>query len=247
VVLPTFDATAIGQSLPAFDGTSVQIQPAEDRIWLWLQQVAETHPRVRRFETLLMAADAWGTLAGNPDFSGLKMAQLPHRPQYGWQALSDAELEGTAGRARGCLAIVSIMPESVDSRYLTGFLVDEWTETIPLPGVSTGVSFEYNQPNSQAPQCLLLAVPGNFDAGPSWTAQHLAEIVRDTMDLAKVRLVDLDALPAVAGIFPALMFPISSVSPTIQPGPSPLGGGIDSALPFAAFHSGSPDAIPSSQ
>jgi hypothetical protein len=52
-----------------------------------------------------------------------------------------------------------------------------------------------------------VAVPGNFDEA-NWTAEHLAGIVRDTMELAKARLVDLDALPNVAGLAPALMFPI---------------------------------------
>jgi len=45
------------------------------------------------------------------------------------------------------------------------------------------------------PSILLLAVPGQRDAtSQPWDIEDLAEIVRDTMDLAKVRTVDLDAM-----------------------------------------------------
>ncbi len=208
VALPTFDAPA-GQQVASFEvsPSSLAIRPSEDRVWLWLQQVAETHPRVRTLETLLMAAEGWGKLSETSGVPVPQVSQAPLRPEFGWQALSDLELVGTAGRARGCQSIVALAQPAFALSNVAGFLIDEWTETIPASEVTTGVSFEYNQPGQQAPQCFLLAVPGNFDA-PVWGTQHLAGIVRDTMSLARARLVDLDALPAVASLFPALLFPI---------------------------------------
>jgi hypothetical protein len=217
VVLPEFATPGSDPRFAAFNASTIAPVPSEDRIWLWLQQVAETHPRVRVLETLLMVVDAWGTLRGNAAFLGLRLAQLPFRPEFDWQALADAELRGDAGRARGCQSIVGMLPDDFALACVAGFIIDEWTETIPASTVTTGVSFEYNQPGQQAPQCLLLAVPGNFD-DPTWTAEHLAGIVRDTMDLARARLVDLDAFPAVAGIFPALLFPITAGGQPQSPG-----------------------------
>jgi hypothetical protein len=234
---PTLDLSSLAAAgnIADFEVDTVLQPPPPDRIWLWFQQVAETHPRVRRFETALMLMEAWGGLRGNSSFSGLKVAQLFARegaavdasvlePLHGWQALSNAEL-ATSERPRGATSIVAMLPAVVTMEGISGFVIDEWTETMAAPEVATGISFEYNQPACQAPHCFLLAVPGNFEADDGvWTARHLAEIVRDTMDLAKARLVDLDALPAVAGIFPALFFPIRpSKAERITPQPNPLG------------------------
>jgi hypothetical protein len=213
IVLPEFEA----QHAPRFNGSTMKVKPASPRVSLWFQQVAETHPRVRSLETLLMCAAAWRNTSGS-DMTEFRVAQLPPSPEHGWQALSDSELTGTAGRLEGSLSIVAIGPESFDNGNVAGFVIDDWTETIPAPKATTGISFEYNQPNSQAPHCFLLAVPGNFDK-KVWSQDHLAAIVRDTMDLAKVRLVDLDALPRVTGVFPALMFPIGSTVPKTQAPP----------------------------
>jgi hypothetical protein len=205
VVSTQFSAATVQ---PTEDPSLLLAGKAEDRVWLWLQQVAETHLRARKLETLLMVAEAW-----NPA-GALKLGVLQLPVGYPWQALSDSELtplaDSVVRRASGCLSIVAAQPAEVDIGHLSGFRVDQWTETIPASDVKTGVSFEYNQPNSEAPQTILLAVPGNFDT-KYWDPQHLAEIVKDTVDLSKVRLVDYDALPMLGGLLPALMFPIRKV------------------------------------
>jgi hypothetical protein len=239
ITLSAINVLDIEQPVASFD-TALPASPSNERRWLWLQQVAETHPRVRHFETALMAAQAWGAVETSRNFGGLKIAQLtPGLPEgspvYGWQALSDDELVDTPGRVRGAQSIVAMLPvpsiaglTPLDSGQLVGFVMDEWTEKLAAPTVTTAISFEYNQPASQAPQCFLLAVPGNYGSS-RWDAQHLAEIVRETMVLAKARLVDLDALatvtasaPDVTGIFPALMFPISATLPTLFPTEMPI-------------------------
>jgi len=61
--------------------------------------------------------------------------------------------------------------------------------------MNTGVSFQYNVPNAEAPQALLLAVPdANLE---EWTPDVLQEIVAQTLDLSKVRMLDLDVLDKV--------------------------------------------------
>ena len=205
VVLPACDASGVAEEQRADFDSALPAHPAEDRIWLWLQQVAETHPRVRRLETFLLAAEAWGKITPS-----LSVAQLPRQSNLEWQALADTEMTSAGrahGRINGVQSVVALVPADFDVGNVTGLVIDDWTETLPAASVTTGISLEYDQPASQAPQCFLLAVPGNFDED-AWTAEHLAGIVRDTMELARVRLVDLDALPDVGGLAPALMFPI---------------------------------------
>jgi hypothetical protein len=67
----------------------------------------------------------------------------------------------------------------------------------------------------------LLAVPSRFKASESWEFEDLLHIIEDTMDLMKVRAVDLDALrdsgdatsPALGQIFPALFLPADPNAP----------------------------------
>jgi hypothetical protein len=106
-----------------------------------------------------------------------------------------------------------------------GLLLHQWDELIPSDTVETSVSFQYDGPNSQAPQSLLLAVPSQRDTTPRlWTVDELVEIVKDTMDLAKVRTVDLDAMrelgteegenkQGVGLMIPSLMFPVDPDRP----------------------------------
>jgi len=135
-----------------------------------------------------------------------------------WMALSDSEwrdIYGSAGisasdrleRPRGIVSIVGLTPAAkVDfaAGPVAGLLVDSWDEQIPCDSIATGVSFHYNQPSAQAPQALLLAVPGDRDTTSSWTSDEVFEIVRDTMKLAKIRMVDLDAMQGVGRFLPAV-------------------------------------------
>ena len=40
-----------------------------------------------------------------------------------------------------------------------GLLIDDWTEVIPVKDETTGIAFNYNQPNAMPPQAFALAVP----------------------------------------------------------------------------------------
>lgn len=229
VVLPVFNV-----STPETLGNALiqngRLGPiADDRILLWLQQASETHKGARCLEDALMATHAWNQNSFDA-MPKLKVAQLPfceHRP---WQALSDDEIRPLAGdpsgttgdckdpihgRPRAVLSLVAVMTgaNEPDWNSVAGLLIDQWTETIPRDEVESGISFQYNAPSSQAPHTLLLAVPGNFEENGRWTTEKLRDIVKDTLDLAKVRLVDPDALRGAGGALPALFMPVDSVRP----------------------------------
>jgi len=105
-------------------------------------------------------------------------------------------------------------------------VIDAWDEKIPqfgqededgnreLPTQQTGISFQYDRPNAQAPQSILLAVPNSHgQEDDEWQLDALREIVCETMDLAKTRAVDLDAFTAIGGIVPGLYLPVDADTP----------------------------------
>jgi hypothetical protein len=196
---------------------------AQQRIGLWLQQAAETHPATRRLEEVLIIAAAFD--AG----VSFKVAQLPfceHRP---WQALSDVELtklradppgETTAecrdsanGRPRAVLSLVALCPQANPDLYnIGGLMVEEWEERMPDRTVPTALAFHYDAPSAEAPQAMLLAVPGVLNDA-AWTERELCDIVRDTADLAKIRLADAHALRDVGGLLPATLLAVDPRNP----------------------------------
>ena len=76
---------------------------------------------------------------------------------------------------------------------LAGLVVDQWDELIPNAQETTAVALHYDAPASAAPNVVLLAVPPS--PGKHWTLDSLLRVVRETIDLAKLRAIDPDAVP----------------------------------------------------
>jgi hypothetical protein len=244
VVLPICSGPNPTDLQNAIDQNNILGTNDVQRFYLWLQQVAQIHPAVRRLEDVLLVSDAWITSAvtATTDYSSTLneiptqslllpwIAQLPIDPKRRWLALSDEEQRGGLtteeiellqndvnenGRPRGVLSIVCLAPGRIDfNKKVCGLVIDQWDELIPQTTQRTGITFQYDRPNSQAPQSLLLAVPGELDPKkPDWSLQQIRDIVKDTMDLAKIRLVDLDAFKTIGRFSPALFLPSDETKP----------------------------------
>ena len=85
---------------------------------------------------------------------------------------------------------------------IAGLWIDEWTETVPKAEETTALAFQFNPPDACAPQCALLAVPPV--PGAAWTVGTLYRVLVETLDLAKLRAVDAEALADVAQYLPGL-------------------------------------------
>src|SRR6185295_18826504 len=92
---------------------------------------------------------------------------------------------------------------STETRY-AGLVIDEWPERIPNATEQAAVAFHYDEPRARAPQSLLLAVCPDDRA--TWDAALIEEILVETLELAKIRAVDLDSVQQVGQILPALYF-----------------------------------------
>jgi hypothetical protein len=97
-----------------------------------------------------------------------------------------------------------------------GLLIDEWVEIIPHAAETTGITFNYDQPDAKAPNTLLLAVSPK-PAGP-WSWDDLVQTLPDTLEMAKNRAVEPEQLEdTVFGqILPALLTEV--VPPQLLPG-----------------------------
>lgn len=131
--------------------------------------------------------------------------------------------------ATGCPPVRAhlVWHQPVDSPSVSGLVFDEWVELLPgadhirrdrsnTPPIMsppeselTGVAFHYDRPDAKAAQSLLIAVPPNLERG--WTPDTLVHVLRETLELGKLRGVDLGDLP-VASLLPAIR--IGPTTPT---------------------------------
>ncbi len=106
----------------------------------------------------------------------------------------------------GRLSLVLQQPSAAkaDGEW-TGILIDEWTELIPSTSELTGIAFNYDDPDSEAPQAILIAVPavpGGIEG--LWDLPSLVDMLRETLDLAKIRAVDGELLGSLSQLLPAI-------------------------------------------
>jgi hypothetical protein len=82
-----------------------------------------------------------------------------------------------------------------------GFVTDEWTEQRPSRTHSAGLAVNYDSPQAEAPQCLLLCVPPHANAAP-WSDAAAARMVAETIAWMKIRAMNTDQKPWPAAVLP---------------------------------------------
>jgi hypothetical protein len=161
----------------------------------WLQQAARVRAALGRWRKLGLCAGALGA-----DISRLEVAQLPHVDGERWAALPFG-----AGPPDG--ARVSLVLHRAGSPKATdpwvGLVLDEWSEVIPRSTEQTGVAFHYDDAGSEAPQTILLAVPPDRSK-KTWDAATVVDVVRETVELAKIRAVEGELLGDLGQLLPAI-------------------------------------------
>jgi hypothetical protein len=69
-----------------------------------------------------------------------------------------------------------------------GLLLDEWTEVIPSQTQTTGIAFQFDKPNAEPPQSILLATSPRFSGRWDWS--DLVATLHETLDMARLRAVE---------------------------------------------------------
>jgi hypothetical protein len=208
IVLPRFKASEAAELQQALaDSTKVQdgdpLAAAS-----WFQRVA----RVRDGTARLNAALSYSEALNTGEQLDLTIAQLPFSSNDRWVALPfKPGQDQPIGKLS--LAIQSASPVDVQ-QPLAGVLIDEWVEVVPGPTEVTGIALQYDQPNAAPPQTILIAVPPEI--GQPWTIWSLQQVLLETLDLARVRAVDSEALNEVGHYLPALYFAFNVLNETVS-------------------------------
>lgn len=200
VVLPRFScdaptateiASAISESPTALGGDPLEVVT-------WMTRYARVREGLARLGGCLRGAEVLRT----GERLNLSVAQLPFVPGERWIGLP---LHAAKPLPAGKLSLVLQLDHSLDtSRPLAGVWIDEWTEVVPNSTETTALAFQFDPPDTHAPQSALLAVPPV--PGQPWTVDTLHRVLVETLDLAKLRAIDPESLANVAQYLPGLFF-----------------------------------------
>ena len=75
---------------------------------------------------------------------------------------------------------------------------------MPVSETVTGLTFHYDAPKTRAPQSILVVPP--LDPSRDWEFEDIEATVLETLDLAKIRGVEVDSLPGQGHYLPAIFF-----------------------------------------
>jgi hypothetical protein len=181
----------------------------------WLHGMARVREKLHHLENATFLVEA---LTTNP--LELRPVQFPYRQHDYWLALpypdTIAETDEPFVIEEDKLLYTALYADAFDeSKPQCGLLLDEWTEVIPVPEVTTGLTFHFDQPNTEPPQTLLLVTPSEFRG--AWRWEDLVDALQETLAMAKRRAVEPDQIDTTTyGRFlPALVsavtaFPITA-------------------------------------
>ena len=208
VVLSRF-TPANGAELEQALADSAKVQAGDPTVsTTWFQRMARVREGVARLHAALSYSEALKT----GEKLRLTIAQLPYDDVDRWVGLP---LQGGKNLPGGKLSLAVQSAAPVDVRQpLAGLLFDEWVEVVPNAKETTGISFQYDQPNAAPPQTILVAVPPQVDL--PWTVWSLQQVLLETLDLARIRAVDPDALDEVGHYLPALYFACNTAGHTVS-------------------------------
>jgi hypothetical protein len=179
----------------------------------WLQGVARVREKAGLLESICTFNDAF-----NDDELQLEPLQLPFRETDHWVAVAYPEVRTEDLDKPGIFKpegdFLSVM-QQIQTGYTTnglqsGLVIDEWSEIIPNRAETTGIAINYNQPNTEPPQTLLLAISPEITG--SWKWDDLVAVLHDTLDRAKKRAVEPEFIGATpyAQLLPAIISGVSS-------------------------------------
>ena len=199
VVLPSLDPA--GDAVAAFAPAAAPAGAGPAAARTWLARAAPIRAAVGALDAALGYADAVGASQDERPSAALFAAQLGGTAGEPWVALPAAAGESIPG---GRIASIALTPGSdLPSGTLAGLFVDEWTEVVPSAQETTSVAFHLQAPSGAAPQTWLLGVPP--EGREAWTEQDALAIVEEALALARLRLVELDDVPALGQLVPALV------------------------------------------
>jgi hypothetical protein len=170
----------------------------------WLQGIGNVRDKMYALEMSHMLFEVNGGVPG----AGVPV-QFPYRPETpelpGDYWLGSAYPENyTPDEDKLSLVVYGIDTLLDSGNERVAVVWDEWLELIPNNEETTGVTFNYDQPDATPPQTMLLAVTPQVTG--KWDWDDLVDTIRETVELAKNRAVEPDHIEksVFAGLLPAI-------------------------------------------
>ena len=209
-VLPRFTPPGRSDLQSAFSQSSDLVATDPESPSRWLLQLSHIRPGISRLDSAFTLAQL---LNDNPEASSsLLLGQLPLVANDKWLGLG---IDPANPPSKGRVAFACVTQgDPVHQGNYAGLLVDEWPERIPSTQENAAVAFHYEEPKARAPQALLLGVCP--DDRRLWDDDLVLGILQETLELTKIRTVDLNSVQQVGQILPALYFALNLQGATIS-------------------------------
>jgi len=216
VVLPRFtcDAASAGELTNAKAASSAAQGGDPLEVYTWFTRCARVRDPIARLSACLRGAEVLGT----GERLALTVAQLPFVAGERWVGLSPAANEAIPA-SKVSLVLQASAPFDA-TKPLAGLWIDEWIDLVPSREETTAITFQYNPPDACAPQSVLLAVPPAPDE--DWSVGTLHRVLVETLDLAKLRAVDSEALVETGQYLPALFLGFNAKDDAVSTDFAPL-------------------------
>ena len=210
----TLDATAAAELNSALAASTQQQGGDSLAVHGWFTRSSRVRDNLATLGACLLGAEV---VSGGTRLN-LSVAQLPFDNTERWVGL--APLAGETIPPSKLSLIVQPLTAIDATQPLSGLYIDEWIEVVPNTTETTAIAFQFDPPNSFAPQNVLVAVPPV--PGQAWTTETLRRVLLETLDLAKVRAVDPSLLGAAAQFLPALYVPFNANDDAVSTDFTPL-------------------------
>lgn len=139
---------------------------------------ARVRPGVARLQRVRDYADALDRTTA----PGLAVGQVPFTG-------TDDRWAGVSGGSvrNGTVSLLAAQTGDYDPRQpLAGLFVDAWDEVVPDAMQTTGLAFNFDAPDSEPPNAILLATPG--DPTQPWSTDALLSTLRSVLDALPARV-----------------------------------------------------------
>lgn len=212
-VLPPFLPTNASELQSTFAASDTLLGEDTYAPDTWLQRISRIREQPAMFQKVRTYADAFALSAHQGMRPQLTVGQLPHNGQ-GWIGRDDVQPQGGEVVFGVDFATQPFEP----SAPVAGLFIDDWVVSLPRGKQTLGVGLQYDDPNSRAPQSILLAVPpawqqeGESPHTKRWTQAMLLQTIEETVDVIPARAVDFEDLGDLRQVLPALCFPYNVTS-----------------------------------
>lgn len=195
-LVETLQSTLDGEALPILpvvlrDATTTPLLNPSTTDLSFLDDWREVREGVRR---------AVDELAGVADIKAYKVA-LEATEDDVLPDEKDSRSEEDAPRSKHFGVYLGTDSSVLLGETFVGFISDEWTEQRPSQNQTAAMALNYDSPQSEPPQCLLLCVPPDNNT-QIWTSEKAAEMVLETIHWMKIRALSTDEKPTPASLLP---------------------------------------------